>query len=384
MSKRISAEKTSHIIGLIYDCAIVPQNWKATLDTICTELSFLHALLNLYRLPAGVPISRHRWSSAGLSEYWIDRQQQYGPEMIDYWGGMEMLLNFPLDEPQVASHSRGTGLRSANRFIDEWLAPQSICDLVGCALKRDPNSLASIVFARHQEAGTVTDNEVASLRLLGPHFRRAVEISNLLDAKIIEAATLTSTFEGLAAGIVLVDAEARLIHANAAARSMLEAADPIRIDHGRLNLPTSQASNALTDAIARSGGDLQQMGQRGISIPGQMKDGRPSVAHVLPIKSGHIMRSKLEQRAIAAVFIAPVENAPQMPAAALALLYDMTPAETRVLELIAEGRTLLDVAVKLGISRNTAKTHLQHVFAKTRTKRQTELIRLLASLKLPV
>jgi len=383
MSNRISAEKAGHLIGLIYDCAVAPQSWRATLNAICADLSFLHALLNLYRLPAGVPFARHWWSSAGLNEYWIERQQQFGPEMIDYWGGMEMLQNFPLDEPQVASQSRGSRLVPKNGFIDEWLAPQSICDLVGCALMRNPQVLGSIVFARHQEAGAVTDDEVASLRLLGPHFRRAVEISNLLDIKTIEAATFASTFERLAAGVVLVDVEARLIHANAAARSMLEAADPIRIDHGRLNLPTSQASNALADAIARSAGDLQQMGQRGISIPGQMKDGRPSVAHVLPIKSGQI-RSGLEQRAIAAVFIAPVDNAPQMPGAALALVYDLTPAETRVLELIVEGRTLLDVAQKLGISKNTVRTHLQHVFDKTRTKRQADLIRLVASLSLPV
>jgi hypothetical protein len=57
----------------------------------------------------------------------------------------------------------------------------------------------------------------------------------------------------------------------------------------------------------------------------------------LPIKTGHAI-SKLEQRAVAAVFIAPVKNAPQMPAAALALVYDLTPAEACVLELIANGR----------------------------------------------
>src|SRR5215469_283491 len=134
MSNRISAEKAGHLIGLIYDCAVAPQSWRATLNAICADLSFLHALLNLYRLPAGVPFARQWWSSAGLNEYWIERQQQFGPEMIDYWGGMEMLQNFPLDEPQVASQSRGSRLVPKNRFIDEWLAPQSICDLVGCAL----------------------------------------------------------------------------------------------------------------------------------------------------------------------------------------------------------------------------------------------------------
>jgi hypothetical protein len=67
---------------------------------------------------------------------------------------------------------------------------------------------------------------------------------------------------------------------------MLADADPIRIAHGRLQLPSIPASNALVDAIARSGGNLGQLGQRGISIPARMKDGRPCVTHVLPIGGG--------------------------------------------------------------------------------------------------
>jgi hypothetical protein len=106
MSDPISAEKTSHLIGMIYDCVMAPAGWVQTLNEICSGLSFLQALLNLYDLPSGVPVARQRWFSAGLDEIWIDRQQHYGPEMVEYWGGMEMLQNFPLDEPQVASQWR--------------------------------------------------------------------------------------------------------------------------------------------------------------------------------------------------------------------------------------------------------------------------------------
>src|SRR5262249_50088361 len=259
----------------------------------------------------------------------------------------------------------------------------SIIDLVGCALIRNQRELGSIVFARHADAGPVTSAEVASLRLLGPHFRRVAEISNLLNLKTIEAATFASTLEALAAGVVLADSEARAVHANPAAQAMLRAADPIRLEQGKLQLPSSQASNALLGAIAQSAGNLEHLGQRGISIPARMKDGGPCVAHVLPIRGGE-MRWGFEQRAIAAVFIARAEMAPQMPAAALTLLYDLTPAETRVLELLVEGLTLREIGLKLGISANTVRTHVQHVFDKTGTRRQIDLIRLVASLNLPL
>ena len=163
---------------------------------------------------------------------------------------------------------------------------------------------------------------------------------------------------------------------------MLAAADPVRLAQGKLQLPSAQASNALADAIGRSAGDLGQLGQRGICIPARMKDGRPYLAHVLPLKGGE-MRQELEQRAIAAVFLARAETAPQMPAAALALTYDVTPARTRVLELIVEGRTPKEVAEKLGVSITTVRTHLAHLFQKTGTSRQVELVALIGRMTLP-
>jgi DNA-binding CsgD family transcriptional regulator len=60
-------------------------------------------------------------------------------------------------------------------------------------------------------------------------------------------------------------------------------------------------------------------------------------------------------------------------------LFGLTTAETRLaLELLA-GRTSAEAAVALGISAATSRVHLAHVFRKTRTTRQTELVRLLMS-----
>lgn len=60
-----------------------------------------------------------------------------------------------------------------------------------------------------------------------------------------------------------------------------------------------------------------------------------------------------------------------------ARLYAFTPAETRVLEALLEGRTIGSAARTLGIGESTVKTHLQHMFDKTDTRRQIDLVRLL-------
>lgn len=57
----------------------------------------------------------------------------------------------------------------------------------------------------------------------------------------------------------------------------------------------------------------------------------------------------------------------------------LTPTETRMLALIVEGLDTIVAARRLGIAPTTARTHLQRLFAKTGTARQSELVRFVAT-----
>ena len=54
--------------------------------------------------------------------------------------------------------------------------------------------------------------------------------------------------------------------------------------------------------------------------------------------------------------------------------FGLTPAEARLALHLVTGETLRSAAVKLGISYETARTHLKNIFNKTGTCRQTQLI----------
>jgi PAS domain S-box-containing protein len=58
----------------------------------------------------------------------------------------------------------------------------------------------------------------------------------------------------------------------------------------------------------------------------------------------------------------------------LTQLYGLTQTEAKLVQILVRGRTLDEAAGDLGISVNTARTHLKHVFHKTGINRQTELI----------
>jgi DNA-binding CsgD family transcriptional regulator len=67
-------------------------------------------------------------------------------------------------------------------------------------------------------------------------------------------------------------------------------------------------------------------------------------------------------------------------AAALARRFALTPREAEVALVLSRGINLREVAQELGIGIATVRSHLQHLFEKTGTHRQVELILLLRSL----
>jgi DNA-binding CsgD family transcriptional regulator len=66
---------------------------------------------------------------------------------------------------------------------------------------------------------------------------------------------------------------------------------------------------------------------------------------------------------------------------AMAHLYDLTPAELRVLHSIIEVGEVPVIAAAFGISPGTVRTHLHHIFQKTSTERQVDLVRLVVAVE---
>jgi DNA-binding CsgD family transcriptional regulator len=59
--------------------------------------------------------------------------------------------------------------------------------------------------------------------------------------------------------------------------------------------------------------------------------------------------------------------------------YGLTTTETEVLRYIYKGLNTVGVARALGIANSTARTHLRHIFDKTSTSRQSELVYFVAN-----
>jgi DNA-binding CsgD family transcriptional regulator len=101
------------------------------------------------------------------------------------------------------------------------------------------------------------------------------------------------------------------------------------------------------------------------------------VAHVMPLRPAAALSP-----AAAAMFVSESDQA-RPPRETLSLLFDLTPAELRIMELITEGKSRMAVAAELSIAPATVKVHLRSIFRKTSTTRQPELVHLVRGLAPP-
>ena len=380
MESRIDPGRLSHLIGLIYDCVLDPGRWQPTVDALREASGFATANLSLHALPQGTALLS---ITSNIAPEWLQKLHPLSESAAESWGGAARLAEIPLAEPVVHSHMVDRTTLENSAFYQQWAKPQGLCDQAAIMLVRQSDSLSALGLGRHISQGPILEADLMPLRLLAPHLRRAVTISRLMDLQRVAAASFARALDALPSAVLLVDEALGIVHANTAAEALLSVGDAICSHAGQLLAvaqPRSQA--ALADALARiAHGGNDALGQRGIGIPIARKQGAaaPLVAHVLPLQGGEL-RAGLSQRARAAIFVADAAASLNTPAQALALLYDLTPAEARIFELVAAGGTPAAIAARLGLARSTVKSHLLRLFEKTGCHRQADLIRLAAAL----
>jgi DNA-binding CsgD family transcriptional regulator len=365
-----SVEAVSEVIGAIYDCALDPDRWETALVAITTMLRCRNATLS------SLDLTQERGAFAkavGMEPYWLEKFAEYVPEMAA-WQKLPEAWNWPLDEPQVNSRDLPPEVRARSRLISEWAAPQGLVDAMALLLMHTPTRHASLNLGRHEEFGFVTEREIRLGRMLSPHVRRAAVISDVIDLRTIESTAANGTLDMLRIGVVMTDNAGRIVHANGAAETMMRDGKPIRSAAGTIQSSLPDATSELLSAIALSDGSEAALGKTGLAVRLTRAGEPPVLAHVLPLKHGEA-RSRLLPAASAAIFVGSVTPAAN-GAEAMAVAYDLTPMETRVLGELLAGRRLVEAARAIGIAESTARSHLRGLLAKTGATRQADLVRL--------
>ncbi len=371
-------EALSALIASIYDAAIDPAMWPDVLRATTTYLGG-HSSGIYAKNISGTQFEI--FHADGLLE------EGYGVKYFETYSRLDPAtaghLYAELEQAISTEEILDIDEFRESRFYKEWAVPQGIVDFLSAPIEKRGQWAAMFGTFRNVDQGMVDDLMRQRMRHVVPHIRRAVLIGKVIEEGSRQAASFSEALDGLAAGMILVDGQGRIVHLNAAADRLVSEGDAVLIRDGRLIATQKAASAALAEsfAAAASGGGI---GVRGISVPIETRMGAHFVAHVLPLTSGARREAGAHYAATAAVFVHPttlhVPAAPELMAKA----FGLTLSELRVLLTITQVGGVGETADALGIGEATVKTHLHRIFSKTGTARQADLVKLIAGFAGPL
>lgn len=372
----VSAQALSDTIGAIYDCALDPQQWPAT----CRQIA------SLCDSTAG-GICVHDLQHTQNDQLFVFGYQQQFLEKLG-----ENYAESPMAASDVVANVGDVKVLSIedddlheSRFFHKVLKPFGVQDIIWFPALRTRGRMASLHASRGEKAPPYRGREISLFRFLSPHVCRALAISDAFDVRAIRSKMLERTLDELASGVYLTARDGRVVYMNAAAERQVRTGNSIRIVNSRVS-PTDPATRAaLTKAIdeaARDGTD-KNIREHSLAIPDV--DGGPGyVATLLPVSHGRRHDIVAPFAASVALFTKDPIEAPLLPGEAFARLYRLTGGELRVLLALAQGLGGKEAADMLGVSEPTVRTHLQHIYSKTNTVRQSDVLRLFQNATPPI
>jgi DNA-binding CsgD family transcriptional regulator len=361
-------DKVHQLIADIYQAAAVPETWP----------DVLHSLGDIARAPGAILLT------AGPHDVrWVASRGAHD-DMLAFMEGRWYEHN--TRQPRLLAAQHAGFLRDVDIFpsleavqddylVREFFRPRGLGWGLGTVIPVPSGDMLIFSIDRLFSLGPVEQEAVAQLDLLRPHLARAALLSSRLGLQRAQMMANVLSSVGLPAAVLRQGGI--LLTANSEFENLLPLTIQDRSD--RIALVDKTADKLLEEALARVSFENAETVINSIPLPA--REGRlPLILHVLPIRGA---AHDIFAQAASLLVVTAVNQSAVPTATVLQALFDLSPAEARVARHIAEAKSVEDVATTLGVSRETVRSQLKSVLAKTGVARQQELIALLAGKALP-
>jgi DNA-binding CsgD family transcriptional regulator len=268
-------------------------------------------------------------------------------------------------------------------FYNDWLIPQNNVEAAaGLKIAADDGETIRLLAHYPLDPSGGYDHAATALmrRLRGGLSRTMQHLRSLRTAAERAAGHAALVARGTRPSMVL-GVDCVVEDANAAAETLFGQGEVVRVVQRRLALPGAAAQTMLARTVrALCRGEPVETAQ----IPFNTPKGR-WIASLATIGSGaafHSFSGLLPFRRKVFVSLTSLgQEQPTSPNRSMtARLFGLSPAEHTLCECLLDGTTLYDAADRLGVARETARSRLKAIFAKTGVSRQIDLIMLLTRL----
>lgn len=350
------------LVDSIYEAAVIPERWTDVLHRLTALSGGAFASMFILRdgkmsfigTPEAEKLIRE-YQALGKPDYNTRITRSLQQETFGFVTDFDIM---PSEEIEQDS------------FYLDFMRPRGFGWIAGAWIKPPSGELINFGVEGYFDRGPFQVGEINALNEVFPHLSRAALWSSRLQTQRAEAMAAALSAADLPAAVIADNGELQ------AANKLFEELIPDVVLDTRLRVTLSDpaAKPLLADCIDRLA--ARDAPGQSRSIPIAAREGRPPlIFHVIPVRRA---ANDIFARALAIVVVTPVDRNAVPTAEVLRGLFDFTPAEARVARGIAGSQSIDSIALASGVSRETIRSQLAAVLAKTGLSRQSELVALLS------
>jgi DNA-binding CsgD family transcriptional regulator/PAS domain-containing protein len=267
--------------------------------------------------------------------------------------------------------------RAAHRDYFEWYERLGFGDVCVARIPVNPEYNCHFGFIRALDQPGFTRLELDLLDLLLPHLEQVLNLHNRLDRLSIYADIAQEQLLQSGHGLVILNEDGHIASMNRVATRLVQEGNGCAVRDGRLRLDEPRA-DARLDELVRTcvavSGTATIMAGGSLAIP-RTKAASLAIT-VMPFRRQEGFQTVIAAGSRAVVTLFDPDRARLDTRAMLRDMYGLSQAEAEVCWRIGNGDTVQDIAEATNNTRETVRSQVKRVFAKTGTNRQPDLVRL--------
>ena len=370
-----TAQELSNLIGLLYDAADNPSLWAPFIETLARRTkSTSGALL----------IQDYNHATYSLSSSWqmphdSVRSYQQHYHNVDVWA--EVALPKPSGYVCTSQSLCPLPTMKTKEFYNDFMVSAGIEHGMFALVENNQSCLASVCLYRNRSGTEFSNSEAQVLKFLAPHLQRAFKLHLHFSELKAHSAGVEEALNTLSIGVILIGPGGTLILMNRTAAALVGEKDGLLATSHGLRAERPEESSRLAKAISNA--ELTS-NANGISVPGTVmisRRARPPLQVLVSAAPLCIFQSL--SRIVAIVFVQDSSRSKHHSESAIRDRYGLTPAESRVAVLLADGHSPREISAMLVVTDHTIRSQIKSIFAKTGVRRQAELVALILTSKPP-
>lgn len=367
----------SALLEEVYEPALDPTRWSKVVSLAAEVIGGSASLIyGLAPSPVHASWFGHRFPAEAMQTY----AEYY--QRTNLWAHEIDNRRIAVGEPVLTDALVDVRALERSEFFADYLRQLDIYRACTVLLHKDEHGSAGeshLCVYRSRSEPAFDERSVRVMAFLVPHLRRAQRIQRLLAEREGERDGAMSTIDHLSVGVIMLARDGRVIHLNPAAQGTVDQRDGLLIARGRLRAARDDESLQLERLVQAASGQGKMA-----PVGANVAVSRPSGKRALQLIFAPLGQVDREPNhgpgpAFTAVFVCGHERQMAASPELLSRRFGLSRAESRVALGLLEGKAPAEIGDDTGVSKNTVKSQLASLFAKTGTRRQAELMLALAS-----